>query len=357
MLQTSEEFDKALYKTASSSSLLYSVSETSNILFEKIAELSNQQEMFNKAIADALSASDLMKGFRELRINYTFLEEATRSNKSLAEFAENNRIIAESINRNFLNLATIERNYINFDLKNAFWGQLNEVTINSLGSTIENMDNAFLSLVNNIKEILIDNDKIISLFDFAAKELVLSRQTLLVFDKDNKFKSFETFEGTPSTVDVLSEVEELLAQMDPNFRTMLRGAIDASKSSNPDKTRHCFSSLRVLLTHVLHEIAPESEVMEWICINQKKSVQYIHDGRPTRRGRLSYFFDKTDQSESNSNIPDFVDKDIKCILEIIEILHSVHSRSLEYSDEQIDIVIYNVSSKLHFLLKKYYSLN
>jgi hypothetical protein len=79
----------------------------------------------------------------------------------------------------------------------------------------------------------------------------------------------------------LDTVEVALRSVDPRLVKMWRGAKQALKSGNPDRSRHLAVSLREMTTHLLHNLAPDDAVKSW-----STSEDDFHQGRPTRKARI-----------------------------------------------------------------------
>ena len=63
--------------------------------------------------------------------------------------------------------------------------------------------------------------------------------------------------------DIERSLEEMLSRMDAGLLRAWHGAKQAVHSDNPDRSRHVTVSLRELLTHVLHKVAPDDKVRRW----------------------------------------------------------------------------------------------
>ena len=78
------------------------------------------------------------------------------------------------------------------------------------------------------------------------------------------------------SMQVTGTLETLLADLDVNLVRLWQGAIQSLNSNNEDRSRHFLISLRELFTHVLHKLAPDSEVRSWTT-----SPEYFDKGNPT----------------------------------------------------------------------------
>lgn len=64
-------------------------------------------------------------------------------------------------------------------------------------------------------------------------------------------------------------------------RTVLAGAIAALRSDNPLRAHHFATSIRELIGHILHTLAPDASVV-------KADWYRAEDNKPTRRQRATY---------------------------------------------------------------------
>ena len=102
------------------------------------------------------------------------------------------------------------------------------------------------------------------------------------------YPSPEVEEGVRSEYEVPAvrerrSLEWGLSRLDPDLLNLLQGARAALNTVNPDRPRHVIVSLRELVTHVLHLLAPDVSIQNW-----NSDPDCYHNGRPTRRTRLLY---------------------------------------------------------------------
>jgi len=107
------------------------------------------------------------------------------------------------------------------------------------------------------------------------------------------------------------ETERVVAETEPLWLIPLKGAEESFLSANPEKVRHTITSLRELLTQILHRFAPDDMVHE-----QLPEGKWYHEGKPTRRARLMVILTKKHGSDL---LLDFLDKDIDAALEMFEL--------------------------------------
>ena len=140
----------------------------------------------------------------------------------------------------------------------------------------------------------------------------------------------------------METLEYRLAHLDPGLPKMLSGARAALNTPNPDRARHVIVSLRELVTHVLHRLAPDECLCNWI-----NDESLLDDGRPTREARLRYI-----HREISSGI---LSKPIKYHLKwgiaLIRILNrETHVVSSRLNDQELLALHSATESLLHFVL-------
>ena len=63
------------------------------------------------------------------------------------------------------------------------------------------------------------------------------------------------------------DIVDLLESVNPDLVTPYVGAKDALHGNSPDRQRHVLASLRDMLNHLMRELAPQDETIEWISQN------------------------------------------------------------------------------------------
>lgn len=142
----------------------------------------------------------------------------------------------------------------------------------------------------------------------------------------------------------LDIVESLLASIDPELVRPYRGAKEALAGSGIDRERHFLSSLRELLTHVLHKLAPDNEIKQRVSIEKPDHMQ---NGKPTRKARLLYMC----RGINYEPLDDFVNADTNSIANLIDVLHRVHDLRPRLTDEQLKAIFLRTDSWLYYVLQ------
>lgn len=126
------------------------------------------------------------------------------------------------------------------------------------------------------------------------------------------------------------ESKDYISRVEPEWLVLLGGAEEAVRSSNPDRVRHAITSLRELLTQVIHRFAPDDAVK-----SRLPDGKWYHEGRPTRKARL--YFILVNKYDSDVLL-DFVERDVDAVLALFdlfqkgthEIVSSIEPGELQY---------------------------
>lgn len=142
--------------------------------------------------------------------------------------------------------------------------------------------------------------------------------------------------------DIEESLEKLLVRLDPNIISLWEGAKQALKSDNADRSRHVIVSLREMITHILHQTAPDDDIRSWTT-----DQSLYRDSRPTRQARLLFIC----RSVNHAPFQRFVNKDVSAHLELIRLLQrGTHELSIDLTEEQLKALILRTESLLRFIL-------
>ena len=165
---------------------------------------------------------------------------------------------------------------------------------------------------------------------------------------NNEYKDLEFRESRLQKRDELAletndALKTLLLGLDGGLIPMLEGARQAVKSNNVDKARHVSISLRELLMHILHILAPDDEIRLW-----SSDPSHFDKGKPTRKARLHYIC----RSLNCDSLRDFMEQDIKTTLELYNLLHrGTHIATGDYTYSQLQALIVKTESAIRFLME------
>lgn len=139
-------------------------------------------------------------------------------------------------------------------------------------------------------------------------------------------------------------IEGHLNSVDPALIPLWQGAISDLNLSGPDSGRHFSVSLRELLTHVIHFLAPDEAISQWT----KDRNHFDKDGHPTRRTRILYIC----RNINLVKLERFISKDIDSILAFFDILQEgTHTLNTCFPEYLPELILARARSLLVFLIK------
>jgi hypothetical protein len=107
-------------------------------------------------------------------------------------------------------------------------------------------------------------------------------------------------------------LEAMLVEVGRDLLKPYRGALAVLKRREPDYARHFTISVRELLTHVMHRLAPDSEVRKWT-----SRAEDYHQGRPTRAARLRFIL----RHQTGDEFAQWVQQDVDMAIQLMDYLH------------------------------------
>ena len=147
-----------------------------------------------------------------------------------------------------------------------------------------------------------------------------------------------------------TEIEEehwacvvLLENINTDLVTIYEGAYLALQGENPDRQRQFLSSLRELYNHLMRELAPDTQVLQWINGDQA----LLHNGKPTRKARISYVV----REISDGPLADFSTADTQAFVELWTVFNRVHELKPKFSEQQLQALWLKANSWLTYILK------
>ncbi len=150
-----------------------------------------------------------------------------------------------------------------------------------------------------------------------------------------------------------SDCLALLELYNPLLATPYRGAREALRSNNPDRSRHVLVSLRELFANLLRELAPDYSVIAWIpgVANQKGLLD--NKGKPTRRARVRYHC----RNFRSDQLSGFVASTTISCGELFDLFNKIHKLVIPMNDEELEAIFLRTSSWLKFMLQIYMNNN
>jgi Predicted pPIWI-associating nuclease len=267
-------------------------------------------------------------------------------------------------------LVTVDNGLINQFSLQASLGKVTELnlfaeksltSISALGNigVAIGMSNDFQTTLSTSLNLVTDSYKdIFKGFEVTPATILELNPTLLrgiptqLFNTSNLLESIsiteiEDIEEEEIKTDIIYENEiglsYYLNKLDKDLYKMWIGAKDALQSKNPDRIRHFSISLRELMTHVLHSLAPTDQVKGWT-----KDPLHYHEGKPTRKARILYIC----REIRTSNFDKYVNADVNSMIEFINLFQEgSHAKSPSFTDKQLIAMRTKAESTLKFLLE------
>jgi len=144
-----------------------------------------------------------------------------------------------------------------------------------------------------------------------------------------------------------SDLERMLHELNPAFADAWRGAEVALQSGHTDHERHWSVSMRELLTHVLHALAPDDKIRIWTNSPQN----FDEKGKPKRECRMRYIC-RGALSAGKTEFADFLEKDVGCFVGIMRMLQGgTHGMPPTLRSEDLRFVQAKIESMLVYLLR------
>jgi hypothetical protein len=149
--------------------------------------------------------------------------------------------------------------------------------------------------------------------------------------------------------ELLSSIDKYLPKVHGKLLDNWNGAIQAYDSNNSDRKRHFMCSIRELFTHLLQILAPEDDIIKWIC-----DPSYFHEGKPTRKARIEYIC----RNIKGKRFVEFKKNEIKAVLTFINILQEgTHSLESEFTAADLVVIKSKAEASLKFLLEIEFEIN
>ncbi len=236
-------------------------------------------------------------------------------------------------------------------LLNSPWNNLEKSVLHKTGELYGALE-SFKSLSENYNSFVHSfSEKQFDITDFPPfvsglppVEILLSSDLL---DTISRIENEEYVEEADNIEDGIREhieisLEELLAHVNPEIKKLWLGAKWALSSTNPDKKRHVVVSLREMISHILHGIAPDVEVKKWTT-----DPSHYYQGRPTRKARLLFVC----RDINHGPFKEFVNKDVESHIKFIDLFQrGTHEISINFIDQQIRTLIVRSEALARFLL-------
>jgi hypothetical protein len=203
----------------------------------------------------------------------------------------------------------------------------------------------FTDSYNNLLESLSERRSSIfelppSIIEFPTYEM-LGNVDLIgsITDEDNENRE----QDQEIQIIITDSLEIHLREINPNLVNLRVGAKEAFSSNNPDKIRHCVTSLRELVREVIQYLSPEDGIKSW-----SQSEEDYSNGRPTRKARLRFIT----RHINHGKFIKFAEQDLKATLLAIDLFNAgTHQVESKLTEMQVFALIAKVETFLLFLLE------
>ena len=237
------------------------------------------------------------------------------------------------------------------------WANLGKIT-NLSAEVISATKNDFTQFASNYSNVLHSIDKKPNWIYEAPNLITLSPNVFYTQSRMVEMLSVEdvgAFEtnDTDLALEELNEVSlrHLLHQLNPDMIKMWDGAIEALHGSNPDFLRHFTLSIRELYTQLTHALSPDKEFIKW-----DVNGEHLHQGKPTRQGRLYYI--NRNLHGSKKEFSKFLNVEVKNTLDLVDILNSgTHGINSSLTRPQLKTIKIKAEQLFVSLLQIEFSIN
>ncbi len=139
-------------------------------------------------------------------------------------------------------------------------------------------------------------------------------------------------------------IRQLIHALNPDLLNAWDGAIAALENLHTDHERHWSTSIRELITHVLHTCAPDDALRRW-----STDPNDLFNGKWTRKARLRYICRRLIPTPEYAA---FIDSDIKSFLALMDLLQGgTHGMPSKLTSTDIPLLHAKVESMLIFVLR------
>ena len=255
-----------------------------------------------------------------------------------------------SLGENSLQLAATETFLagIDFDfLKGTF--NIPDSTISAMEQSIFDVTASYRALAESIPDIseLVQMPSFVlpgATYNLYTTGYALRALDLVVQDEDEEIEE-EFASISADYVDKL-DIVELLAFANNDLLPMYLGAQEDVYANRPDRARHVLVSLRALSMHFLDTLAPERDVLGWLCKHGTSDDLDSHGG-PIRHAKVRYIL----RSVSQKPLAKFVQCEADAFEELYQLYHKLHGKKPNLTDLQLLAIFRKTEATLTFLIQ------
>jgi hypothetical protein len=156
------------------------------------------------------------------------------------------------------------------------------------------------------------------------------------------------FQPTEAAIDLddpayaRGDVDLMLAELNPEYVAVLDEAFEALAGRSLGRVRHLLVSLREIITHVLHDLSPNAEVIAW-----STDPKHFDNGKPTRAGRYLYIC----RFVTYGAYGDYVKKSSGMTSAFFKLMNVLHDVRPDVGEFQLRLMLTDAIGILRFLLR------
>ena len=227
-----------------------------------------------------------------------------------------------------------------------------ELTTLRLQASIEDMTTTYVELTKSLRTYSDVTRLPRFVLPSAAREVLATSYTANVLGVSDETDAEQDSSEIYSAAEVEIEVGNpnciaLLRAVDPNLVRPYEGAYDALQRTSPDRERQFLSSLRELYNHLMREIAPNQEVLEWIKSDNEDEKTLLHEGKPTRKARVRYVL----RNLNDGPLTYFTATDTRAFVDFLDVFQRVHALRPTLSDRELRALWLRANSWLTYILE------
>ena len=146
------------------------------------------------------------------------------------------------------------------------------------------------------------------------------------------------------------DIVGLLEFSNPELLPMYFGAREDLHANRPDRARHVLVSLRALTIHLLDTLAPERDVLDWLCKHGTSDDLDSHGG-PKRHAKIRYIL----RFVNHKPLVKFVQCEADTFEELYQLYHKLHGKKPNLTDPQLHTIFRKTEATLTFLIRTWAS--
>lgn len=230
-------------------------------------------------------------------------------------------------------------------MNHAVSGAMSSIAWGSLPKMDESLGRRLLSLSDSYRDLFAGLPRIGSplprfVTELPARDLVV--KSTIVSSRTADFEPADAKIDLDDPAYARADVDLMLAELNPDYVTVLDEAFEALAGKSLGRVRHALVSLRELITHVLHDLSPDAELIAW-----STDPKHFDKGKPTRAGRYLYIC----RFVTYGAYGDYLKKSSKMTSAFFELMNVLHNVRPEVGDFQLRLMLTDAIGTLRFLLR------